>query len=440
MPERFEEYLNTVAEQIRWKRAREPLLRELRCHLEEQRDECIKSGMDEEAAEREAVRQMGDAECVGQELDSVHRPTPQWGLLAMTCLVTACGCVFRGFDGRTVFYTLLGLVLMLGLYFLDYAFLAKHGRIIYGLTLLGSAAATYVSPMLSGRIYYLQYAVLLYPVVYVFWVYSFKGRGPGGLLTALLGAVPLLLLCFLVPTVLGTAIVAVSVAVTIVTASVKGWFAVGRKVRTWVLSAALGIPALCVGVTAVRHWDGIVRRLSVAIDPSIDPRSEGYLGMLLREMLSHAQLLGRSTSETWYRMPEVNDYILAHLIEAWGYLPFALLVLALVGLVLLSARKCFKERGTLQRLIGTSVLLTLGLQLASSIAANLGFVLIVGTCPFIGGSAHTVIDMALMGLLLSVLRSSKLPQSETVYPPRPLRRPPRITYEDGSIVIAIKRM
>ena len=84
MPNRFEQYLTLAGEQIRWKRARPRLLSELRTHLLDERDGCLARGMTEEAAQAEAIRQMGDPVLVGQSLDAVHRPKPQWGLLTLS--------------------------------------------------------------------------------------------------------------------------------------------------------------------------------------------------------------------------------------------------------------------------------------------------------------------------------------------------------------------
>ena len=84
MHDRLEEYLDSVCEQIRWKRAREGTVQELRTHLLDQTDAYLELGMDEDAAALESVRQMGDPVETGVLLDRIHRPKPQWGLLALT--------------------------------------------------------------------------------------------------------------------------------------------------------------------------------------------------------------------------------------------------------------------------------------------------------------------------------------------------------------------
>lgn len=136
MPDRFETYLTTAGEQIRWKRARPSLLSELRTHLLDQRDACLEEGMSEEEAQAEAIRQMGDPVAVGQGLDSVHRPKPQWGLLGLTVALVVTGAVLRlnltaGWQTvsetnteRTLIALILGIGALFVCYFLDYTFWA----------------------------------------------------------------------------------------------------------------------------------------------------------------------------------------------------------------------------------------------------------------------------------------------------------------------------
>ena len=95
MAETIREYLDTVQEQIRWKRARPVVARELEQHLTDQRDAFLEEGNPPETAERLAVEEMGDPVTVGTELDRVHRPKPQWGLLAATLILALLGGILR---------------------------------------------------------------------------------------------------------------------------------------------------------------------------------------------------------------------------------------------------------------------------------------------------------------------------------------------------------
>ena len=83
-PESVRGYLDAVEAQIRWKRARTVAARELETHLEDQQEEFLAEGHPPEEAERLAVEDMGDPVAVGADLDRLHRPRPQWGMLGLT--------------------------------------------------------------------------------------------------------------------------------------------------------------------------------------------------------------------------------------------------------------------------------------------------------------------------------------------------------------------
>ena len=95
MGEQVQAYLKTVQEQIRWKRARPVLALELEQHLADQTEAFQAEGQDKDTAVRLALEDMGDPVELGVELDRVHRPRPQWGLLGLTmALAAVCGSTF----------------------------------------------------------------------------------------------------------------------------------------------------------------------------------------------------------------------------------------------------------------------------------------------------------------------------------------------------------
>ena len=68
------EYLQTLGEQILNPHARTHVLEEIQEHIDEQIQDYIDTGMSPDAAEKEAVRQMGDPVAAGTELNRIHRP------------------------------------------------------------------------------------------------------------------------------------------------------------------------------------------------------------------------------------------------------------------------------------------------------------------------------------------------------------------------------
>lgn len=89
----IDSYLEAVAEQIKWKRARPVVTQELRQHLEDQRDAFAAEGRED--PEQLAVEEMGDPVDIGAQLDGLHRPRPQWGLLMGTILLALLGTVLQ---------------------------------------------------------------------------------------------------------------------------------------------------------------------------------------------------------------------------------------------------------------------------------------------------------------------------------------------------------
>ena len=193
MAEQIERYLETAGAQVRWKRVRPALERELRTHLEEQTEAYVSEGMTEDAAEAEAVRQMGDAEAVGLALDAVHRPKRQTAILLFAGLAIALGMYLRAeLIGSSYAFALASGVLACGVllvgYYLDYRRLSRYAWYIYGAVLVLGALCAYqtgrwgiAAPrMLSITVGDTsEYAALLYPPAYALVVYALRGKKGG---------------------------------------------------------------------------------------------------------------------------------------------------------------------------------------------------------------------------------------------------------------------
>mgnify|MGYP001138646274 CR=1 FL=1 len=101
--ETIQDYLRAMEEQIRWKRAWPVLCRELRQHMEDQRDDFAAQGFAD--AEQMAAAEMGDPVPVGVELDRLHRPKPQRGLPCPCCgMVPFCGRAVWGRKHLPIYY------------------------------------------------------------------------------------------------------------------------------------------------------------------------------------------------------------------------------------------------------------------------------------------------------------------------------------------------
>ena len=422
-------YLETVEEQIRWKRARPVVLLELRRHLEDQRDAFFEEGSTPEEAEQLAVEEMGDPVSVGAELDRIHRPKPQRGLLGLTVLLAAAGRVLRiwltaGWAGldispiKTLTALLLGTVCMLGAYFLDYTWLGRHAIAVYTGAILAGAAALRWSPSINHASYYTRYVVLCYPVVYAVWLYACRGKQWRGLAMAILGVVPLSMIGLLAPYLAGALLLWASGLVLLLTAAWNDWFGIGK----W---KSITLPLMCamsmIGYACWRLFNGYHNsRLSVFLHPEQDPYGTGYQALSVRSALSVSRWLGEGNwSDTAYPysyemiVPECRgDFFLTTIIYKLGWLPFLALAVVFAVLVLWLLGRCLRQMNQLGRMIALAVVLTLGLQAVCSVGLNMGYVLFSMSFPLVVGNLHMVLDMALIGLVLSVFRSGSIARDE----------------------------
>lgn len=444
MPETIKGYLAIVQEQIRWKRAQPVLLRELEQHLEDQRDDFLKEGKCPEEAERLAVQDMGDPVTVGTELDAVHRPRPQRGLLALTIALALVGAVLRvsfrpgGSVGaayplpatvlrNSLAALVLGTGAMLGMYFLDVSRLARHARAVYAIALAAGLLPLWIFPDVQNAAYYTRYEVLLYPVAYAFWFYSFRGKGWLGLFLTVLGGVPLAVVCVMAPFVTGLLLLLFSGLVLTLFAACQDWFGVGRRNG---LCAVLGAAFSVLAYLAFHgYFTTLSRRLQIALHPELDPQGRGFAGWVLRQLLegllpvqNHPNASGAAFGLWGSPIQLGHDFLPAQMAVQWGWLPFLLLVAALMALLAWLLVKGLGQKYLLGRFVVLAVVLTLAGQLLFSVALNLGFVLFAAGLPLVVGNLQTVLDMALIGLALSVFRGASIGRDEPAGLPRARKR------------------
>lgn len=429
-PETIRDYLDTVAAQIRWKRARAVAVRELGTHLEDQRNEFQAEGHSPEEAERLAVEEMGDPVAVGTDLDRLHRPKSQWKMLCLLAAALGLWLVLRLAERWGVSYwneyvvsfggiVLLAAGLAAGIYLLDYTLLAKAAL---PLAVLLTAAAA-----LGGRLQFQlgythdlgQYIILLLPVAMVLAVYGLRSRGTGGLaLCCVLGLLPAV--CYLpgsplrflwalwgAPPVLWVSLF----GVTGVLAAGVRLGAFGARRRNWLLVAAYGAAVLaCLAATFLRPG-----QLSM-------PQEEMTWA---QEIVSHAKLagmveldpalMGDVRLELGFR--RYHGYLLAVLAN-YGWLGLALIQAPAAAILIFGWRKLRRQASLLGRLLGTAALAVLTWQAAAVLVQDLAGMRGLLTCfpyPFLsdGGTALAV-DCALLGLLLSVLREESIARDAPV--------------------------
>lgn len=431
-PEQFQDYARLVSSQLRWAQARPQVEREMLTHLCDQREALIRAGLEPEAATAESLRQSGDPVTIGGELDRVHRPRTPWSLFVLTGVLLLAGLALRlwlGFSyeemgltpivvagsrpmASTVIALLLGGGCLLGAYFLDFSLIGRHPLLVYlGLLLL---ALVPNFGLISGFGHSLLYSPPLYPLAYAALLYYLRGRGYLGVCLALLGMLPPLACSLLVAPAAGLALFCPAALVLLLTAVAKGWFGVNRW-RSLALVAAAALAGAALMACYLLTWPYIWERIIVAAFlPQLYPWNEGFLALTIRDLIAGAQWLGPSqwpvsaASAVAYYFD--SELMLTWLIHSRGWLVFALLMAVFAAFFYCGFRLCGRQRNILGLLTSLSVLLGLALQTLFYVSANLGWPLVNSfALPLVSdGNNALVVNMALIGVMLSAFRSGSL--------------------------------
>lgn len=428
MPDTIRGFLDTAAEQIRWNKARKPLLDELSSHLLEQKDACMAEGMTPEEAEREALRQMGDPVVIGSELDRIHRPRPQWGLL-LTALVLLIVCGFlrnlltvpvRTDDHKLldIMSMVLGTVCLFFGYSIDISFVGKWIGVL--LPLFFGGILILLLP-LTGRIFYIsgkfwlvERILLLFPALLAALLWSRRGRGWSGLLVSLAALLAGLLTAVTVPSVFTFLMILISGSVLCLFFARQDWFGIGQKwgtALTLLLTLSIGSASLF----------ALLPRLKYDIFPHLDPNGRGYLAFQIRKALSCAQWVGHANVDGWEAATGLSFYQLVpepegiclpvQLICKLGWLPFLALMTVFGAFFLWVFWKTLGLRQLLGRTVALAVLMTLLVQAGAGLLTALGLPVFTASFPLLVGNCASVVNAFLIGLALSAFRNGALPET-----------------------------
>lgn len=415
-------YLNTVCEQIRWKKAHDVVSREIEDHIIDQKNAFIANGLDEAAATDKAIKEMGDPVLIGSEFDHTYRPTIEWSIVGMTGIMLIIGLAIRIFLAygsdiqlmlpKSIIISVIGIGCMILAYFLDFTIIGKYPKVIYFSFIAIAIGTTIVSPLYNGRIYYTQFILLLFPTVFSGIVYRMRTKGYLGIILS--GAFMVIPLLIGVMSSHFSSVVLLSLVCLIVLtlAIVKGWFNV-KKLGAILL---VYVPTVIVSIATIISNPIRLNRLIYAIVPSLESRGSGWLGTMTRKVIMNAKLIGQGDFELngvpiTSVLPSIDtDFLITYLIHRVGWISFIVIMIVILAFILRSYKLCSKQKSVLGRLVSTSVLITFTIQVIFYVINNLGFQLFSSqTLPLISyGRTATVINMILIGIMLSVFKSGDL--------------------------------
>ena len=437
-PKEVEEYLNTLCAQVRWKRARALIRQEYGDHIQDRAAANQAAGMEEGPAYAEALRSLGDGQETGLLLDASYRPQIPWALLSLVVLLTGGGLLLRalalnqpmdggqalglclGVAGFFLFYTLDWRWLIRGTWWLWGAFVL--GALLYGLQTRGLLFLSLGWPSCLPSL------LLLFPAAYGLILFACREKGWKGLLLCLAAlCFPLALLC-LASAYTVCLLLAVPCLILLTLAILSGTFTL-PKPRALALTWGPGLLTLLLGWALLPNH--IVLRLQALLHPQLDPQGLGYLPLVLQDLRQGAQFFGPgqagpeaaayldilAQSQAQYGGASRNamsmEYALDLLMHRYGWWVCLLLLGLLVGLFYLLLRGCRRQTSPLARLLAYAITLTLAWEFGAYILANfLGYPLSPLPLPFLTyGNSALAVNLALMGLLTSILAGGDIQEA-----------------------------
>lgn len=435
----IKEFLNQVCQQIQYQPIRQQISEEIENHLRERKEMYLTEGMSENEAEREAVRQMGEAEEIGQKLNRIHRPQLDWKLLLITIILL----IFGGLVGFTRkqnfgqganslyqygFGIVIGMILAVVVYFIDYRKIFKFPQQLYSIaTLLMililtfgttiNGAKTYVS--FGGiHIFVPMLVIPIYMLAFIGWIQNihtekvkninFFGKKEITIYwdyvkIAILSGLSLLLLEKMPAT---TSALALGVVYWLIV-SVKISKQKAKRKIYWVV--LWGFPLL-VGLVFLLLLApmSLKSRIMVSFYPEHDPKGGGWIGMNQKMVLESANAFGEADamSEALTMFDEGTNFAFISILAHYGWV----VSLGMVLTIVIFSIKLMRNASQIKDMYGKLIVVGIsGLFIWQSLCNllmnfNLGMKSNINL-PFISyGCQDLMINMVCLALVLSVYR------------------------------------
>ena len=431
----MEEFIRCLTEQIRCVKARDGVAKELINHIQDQAECYEESGMSHEEAMKAAVKEMGDPVAIGMELDHIHRPKTDWKMLLMVVLFSIAGIVIQYITGvldispdrlgNQCLYTVIGLLAMFGIYFLDYSFIGKHAKLVYwGMIVIYFLYTNLWAENVYGQARGMVMPSYLFVPVYAGVLYQYRGQSYKALVKSILYMIPALFFsyCFIpsMPTAINLLVI---MSCMLLVAIRKGWFKL-NKIRTIVSLFMVGIVfPICALIYLYYFKMADYQRFRIqSVFHILDGTNESsFINRCANTMITDSKWIGAAVEmvDNNYQLMQSNGFILTQLIASYGILFGIVVIFAFIMLISHVFHITWRQKNQLGFMIGAGCGLIFLVSIIEGVFMNFGlFPCTTIHIPFLtyGGSATIYYD-SLLGLMLSVYRYQNV-ISDKIFKPR----------------------
>lgn len=442
----IKEYLNSICEQIKYKPIRGEISKEIEGHIVDLKQEYINDGNKEEIAEEKAIQQMGNPEEIGKKLNQIHKPKLDLQLILITIIllcfgflvsfIRTCHLVTNGNETNAmtkyIFFLILGVLLSIPIYFIDYRKLLKYSNILYGIasgliiwTLLfgvniNGIPHIYISPTASS-ISPVIIAVPLYIISFVGFINNLEKKSKIkmkilqkcniNVVKIIVLSIISLFLLTLMPSITSTFILGLTY---LIIATGKILESKENKKRNilmlWGIPLLIGMILLIYIVGGRTYY--IWNRFEVTFHPESDANGMGWTELNRKIIINSAQTYGEAEdmSNAIELFDEGTNFAFISILAHYGWIVTVLVTVSILLLcikLIINAIK-IKEKYGKSLIIGISSMFIL--QSIFNILMNLNLWMESNyNLPFVSyGGFNLIINLMCLSLILSVYRKKDL--------------------------------
>lgn len=456
--DKISSFLKLVGEQIRWEKAQPIVVEEIQNHIEDLKNALMDDGLDEDKAIDQAIKEMGDPVVIGEQLNRVHKPKPDWAMLILICGILLLGLAIQYYCYYTrssisdsmsalsifqkhILSIVVGMILLIVAYFVDFTIVGKYPKTIFIILYIVCIYYILNGNLINGQVQDTIYPLLLFPTAFAGFVYSMRNKGYIGIIICGIGFLLPASIALLSPNMTMLFFLCISCLIILTSSVTKGWFEVSKLSGLLIIyvPTAFTFIAMLYGIVS-SGW----RRESISVFLSNDNIVTGanWLTTQIQLHLSHAKLIGIGSpiDAVGQTLPAIHTHhLLTYIIYNFGWIAFAGIILLFSTLIIRGIILSRRQKSILGYLISLSVITTFTMQCIIYISVNLGFAFFSPlSLPLISfGRKYLVVNLFLLGLLLSVFRTGDyMRDSKTKIASNQLL--PFIQYKEGTIHINLK--
>ena len=422
----MEEYIKKLLEQIRFQKAHNAIEDEIRLHIEEQIEANISAGMDKEIAEKKAIEDMGDPVDAGIALDKVHRPELALGVIIIALVATAIGIVVNVLLSikRTSYYiedagiitlngsesyicnAILGIIVMIILYFIDYTTVAKYSKV---------AAIVVFASVFAGSIFGWSGAIIFLMVpLFAGILYKYRGQKYRALIGSFVWIIATGIIASRQDMGIRMIIIVICMLIELTLAIKNDWLKVPKissLVTAWSLFTLfpIGLVWFLYKNRLMSLYQCEVVKSWFITDYDLDQRRRIIKGMRFigSGIISYTGggFISTMPTSDCVRNFYGGEYVLSDMIALWGMLAAWGAVIVVAGLIVLGFVAATKTKNQLGVVMGSGCMMWLTMNAIFNVCFGLGVLKVNKQTffPFLS-ARQLVASYAILGIILSIYK------------------------------------